>query len=183
MTWYHEGKKYKLLKDLPTFRAGDQFELRDDGCLYWVRGWRNPDEVKHWSKEVMAYHRKTLERFPNILKDWFEEVKPDTCYWFINDLNGNIVFVSYTERNFFEIAEARKKIGNHFRTAKEAEKAKQWLKALTRLQNAGFVLHFGDPIFDYQGDHHESLYGMAEFEVMNYEGVEKDLQLLFGGEE
>lgn len=179
MTWYHEGKKYKLLKDLPTFRADDQFELRDDGCLYWVRGWRNPDEVKHWSKEVMAYHRKTLERFPNILEDWFEEIKPDTCYWFINDLNGNLVFVSYTERDFFEIAEARKKIGNYFRTAKEAEKAKKKLEALTRLEEKGFrfVEHqIHGMTEDGEGD------GCVYFEF-DKPLDKKDLDLLFGGEE
>lgn len=70
-------KRYKLLKDLPTFDAGDIFELRGDGCLYWVRSEKKALEYPaHWRPEVMAYHYKTLERFPNILKDWFKEIKP-----------------------------------------------------------------------------------------------------------
>ena len=55
-------KRYKLKKDLPTFKAGDEFYLDSNNNLY-----------HNWS-EVMAYNHKTLEKFPNILKDWFEEI-------------------------------------------------------------------------------------------------------------
>ena len=57
-------KYYKLKKDLPTFKAGDLFVLKDDGNLWHSTGGRYVD--------VMAYAKKTLELFPNILKDWFE---------------------------------------------------------------------------------------------------------------
>lgn len=57
-------KYYKLKKDLPTFKAGDLFILQDDGNLWHSTGGRHVD--------VMAYAKKTLELFPNILKDWFE---------------------------------------------------------------------------------------------------------------
>lgn len=56
-------KYYKLKKDLPTFKAGDLFILNDTG-LWHSTGGRYVD--------VMAYAKKTLELFPNILKDWFE---------------------------------------------------------------------------------------------------------------
>ena len=57
-------KYYKLKKDLPTFKAGDLFVLKDDGNLWHSTGGRYVD--------VMAYAKKTLELFPDILKDWFE---------------------------------------------------------------------------------------------------------------
>ena len=58
-------KFYKLKKDLPTFKAGDLFCLADNGSLWHSTGNEHVD--------VMAYHRKTLELFPNILTEWFEE--------------------------------------------------------------------------------------------------------------
>lgn len=71
-------KTYRLKKDLPTFNAGDRFVLKDDGCLYLVDNedgrYAGMAARGHWKKPVMAYHRTTLERFPNVLKDWFKEV-------------------------------------------------------------------------------------------------------------
>lgn len=66
-------KRYRLIKDLPTFKAGDIFEIREDDCL-WFHNQKN-DEPHHYKEWIMAYHQKTLERFPNILTDWFEEEK------------------------------------------------------------------------------------------------------------
>lgn len=86
--------KYRLLKDLPTFAEGDIFELRD-GHLYWVK---QDDDSRHWKNKVMAYHRQTLERFPSILNDWFEEIHgPKTVwdleigdeYWFIDEFTAS----------------------------------------------------------------------------------------------
>ena len=59
-------KQYKLKRDLPTFKAGSEFivccgnliEVKPDGTL-----------------GVCAYSGATLKKFPNILTDWFEEVK------------------------------------------------------------------------------------------------------------
>lgn len=55
-------KQYKLKRDLPTFKAGDEFylDINNDLCLK--------------ESAIMAYNHKTLEKFPNILKDWFEEI-------------------------------------------------------------------------------------------------------------
>ena len=60
-------KQYKLKRDLPTFKAGSEFivccgnliEVKTDGTL-----------------GVCAYSGSTLKKFPNILTDWFEEIKP-----------------------------------------------------------------------------------------------------------
>ena len=128
-------KRYKLKKDLPTFRAGDLFELRDDGCLYWVRGWRNPDEIKHCDKEVIAYHKNTLKFFPNILTDWFEEIKEQTR-WKPEKLQkyhylGNDGFVYYdTWANGSPVDNGRFEIGNCLKTEEEAERVVEYLKAL-----------------------------------------------------
>lgn len=57
-------KYYKLLKDLPTFKAGDLFYINpDQGCLV------QKDTL------ILAYAKRTLEKFPNILTDWFEEIE------------------------------------------------------------------------------------------------------------
>lgn len=58
-------KRYKLKKDLPTFKAGDLFHKIRNGNLV------------HTSTGVLAYMHQTLEKFPNILKDWFEEIPED----------------------------------------------------------------------------------------------------------
>lgn len=72
-------RRFMLEKALPTFRVGDTFTLEEDGCLY-LDG--DAKEQGHWKRRVMAYHKNTLEHFPNILTDWFEEVKPASseCY-------------------------------------------------------------------------------------------------------
>ena len=57
-------KRYKLKRDLPTFRAGDIFYLSSMGNLI------------HESDGVVAYSWSTIDKFPNILTDWFEEIKP-----------------------------------------------------------------------------------------------------------
>lgn len=61
-------KYYKLLKDLPTFNKGDLFCRADVGGLWHCAGPKG-------YMDVMAYHQNTLEKFPNILEDWFEEIK------------------------------------------------------------------------------------------------------------
>lgn len=62
-------KRYRLKYELPTFKQGELFHTDENGNL-----WRNKGQQgNHWQDEVMAYHHKTIERFPNILTDWFEE--------------------------------------------------------------------------------------------------------------
>ena len=77
-----KNRYYELKKDLPTFKAGDLFILTDTG-LWHSTGGRHVD--------VMAYAKKTLELFPNILKDWFEPAPEpwrdhNTKEWFISYL-------------------------------------------------------------------------------------------------
>lgn len=77
-------KRYKLLKDLPTFKAGDEFYLDSNNSLR-LKG-----------SDIMAYNHKTLEKFPNILTDWFEEIleykrrRVRGCQYYYIDDCGNI---------------------------------------------------------------------------------------------
>lgn len=60
-------KKYVLKRDLPTFKAGDIFIISPDGSLWHSTGGEHVD--------IMAYHRRTLEEFPEMLTEWFTEIK------------------------------------------------------------------------------------------------------------
>ena len=62
-------KKYILKRDLPTFKAGDTFIIADGGSLFHATG------ISGEHVDVMAYHRNTLEAFPEILTEWFSEIK------------------------------------------------------------------------------------------------------------
>lgn len=64
--------RYRLIKDLPTFKAGQTFHTDEQGNL-WLDPYQGPSN--HWLAEVMAYHHKTIEHFPEILTDWFEEIE------------------------------------------------------------------------------------------------------------
>jgi hypothetical protein len=55
-------KYYRLTKDLPTFKKGQIFYLNEYGSLVCDEG------------NIIAYSWSTIDKFPNILKDWFEEV-------------------------------------------------------------------------------------------------------------
>ena len=61
-------KRYKLKKDLPTFKAGDEFYTDSNNNL------------RLSGPEIVAYSHITLGKFPNILKDWFEEI-PENKRW------------------------------------------------------------------------------------------------------
>lgn len=115
-------KKYKLLKDLPTFKAGDIFYLTESKNLF------------HESDSVMAYNWAEIDRFPNILTDWFEEVKEptrwkpeiDQKYYCMVD-SGPVVDDYW---NDVGIDHSRFEIGNCFKTEEEAKQVLEYLKAL-----------------------------------------------------
>lgn len=168
-------KRYRLLKDLPTFRAGDEFELRDDGCLYLAKdtsesGW-------HWKDDVMAYHKNTLARFP-VLEDWFEEIEGPKEYWYIDATvdaapdKTEIIDCEYDKK----IDDFNKSIGNYFETKEEAEQAVEKLKAWKRLKDNGFNISrwkFSSPDEP----------GKIIIEGRLVPGAVDDLDILFGGED
>lgn len=74
-------KRYKLLKDLPTFRAGQLAYVSSLGNL--MAGTPEEPEIADTGLNLMMYHRGTLEKFPNILTEWFEEIQEptDSIHW------------------------------------------------------------------------------------------------------
>ena len=115
-------KRYKLKRDLPTFNAGDVFYLSEVGNLI-----RESDNVP-------AYSWTTLDKFPNVLTDWFEEIKEsnrwepemDEEYYCL----GSDGSVSNDEWAGLSIDRNRFEIGNCFQTEEEAERVVEHLKAL-----------------------------------------------------
>lgn len=111
-------KRYKLLKDLPTFKAGDEFYLDSNNSLR-LKG-----------SDIMAYNHKTLEKFPNILTDWFEEIpeykrrraKIGDLYHFINDC-GDINY-GCDHNNLWD--NHRYNTGNYSLTKKELEVKREY---------------------------------------------------------
>ena len=115
-------KRYKLKRDLPTFKAGDIFYISDMGNLI-----RESDNVP-------AYSWSTLEKFPNILAEWFEEIKPTRWkpemshdYYYISG-DGHVYDNSWDDSRFVD--NDRFEIGNCFQTKEEAEQVVEYLKAL-----------------------------------------------------
>ena len=72
------SKKYKLVKELPTFNLGDRFLISNAGNLCLEK-----------EPSIVAYAASTLKKFPNILNDWFEEIpeEPKTVW----DLEGDML--------------------------------------------------------------------------------------------
>lgn len=126
-------KRYKLLKDLPTFKAGEEFFISKSGNL--IAG--TPSNPKQITVEtlygipkkidLMAYANETLEEFPNILTDWFEEINNSNEYYYATD-TGYVGYVkdrNEEPNNFLH----RLEVENTFDTKKEAEKYLEYLKA------------------------------------------------------
>lgn len=136
-------KRYRLKKDLPTFKTGDIFERDDDhGNLYY----RLRDEDGRLVKCVCAYTSYTLKEFPNIIKDWFEEIpeQPKTVWnlekgdrhYFI----GGDGYIDDAAWDGDEIDELHRSMGNVFLTREDAEKevARREAKVILERDTKGF---------------------------------------------
>lgn len=117
-------KYYKLVNDIPMFKKGDLFFIHpEEGCLL------QKDTLR------LAYHKETLEKNPEILKNWFEEVeesknkrwraKYGKKYWYLCDYG---IAVSNTECGN-DIEDFRYIVGNYSKTEKEAENYQEYLIA------------------------------------------------------
>lgn len=119
-------KRYKLKRDLPTFKAGDIFYLSGMGNLF------------HESEGVVAYSWSTIDKFPNILTDWFEEIKEPTRWkpeadhkYYFSDNDGS---VGYNRWDGDHIDRNRFDIGNCFKTKEEVKRVAEYLKALATVR-------------------------------------------------
>ena len=117
-------KYYKLVNDIPMFKKGDLFFIHpEEECLL------QKDTLR------LAYHKKTLEKNPEILKNWFEEVeesenkrwmaKENGEYCYIDDYMGASACEDWKDNadNF------RYSTGNYFKTKEEAKNYKEYLLA------------------------------------------------------
>ena len=74
-------KRYRLLKDLPTFKAGQLAYISKTGNL--IAGTPENQKTTETGLIIMIYHETTLKKFPEILTEWFEEIKEpvDSIHW------------------------------------------------------------------------------------------------------
>lgn len=111
-------KRYKLKKDLPTFKVGDEFYLD------------SANDLRFKGSDITVYNDKTLEKFPNILKDWFEEIpeykrwraEEDEAYYAMNR-SGFVYRVRDTRQPEDDY---RYKTGSYGRTAEELEAKREY---------------------------------------------------------
>lgn len=122
-------KRYKLKRDLPTFSLGDEFILKEGIGL---------QHVLEGCDGAIIYTEATIEKFPNILTDWFEEIKEPTRWkpeadqkYYFSDNDGSVGYNrwdgDHIDRNRFEI-------GNCFQTKEESKRVAEYLKALATVR-------------------------------------------------
>lgn len=141
-------KRYKLLKDLPTFKAGQLAYVSSLGNL--MAGTPEEPETADTGLNLMMYHRGTLEKFPNILTEWFEEIEEltDSIYWKpqLDDRYWSIDYwgnVDCTNWGNTTIDVWKLNSGNVYRTEEECEKARERRLAEVRLRRTStFKLDF-----------------------------------------
>lgn len=133
-------KRYKLLKDLPTFKAGQLAYISKQGNL--MAGMPENQKTTETCSIIMIYHETTLKKFPEILTEWFEEIQEepidsihwrpeiDDYFWCINT-DGEIIERRWRNNEFDKI---RYKLGRVYKTRQECEKAKERKLAKARLQ-------------------------------------------------
>lgn len=117
-------KRYKLKKNTPAFKAGTECYIEEAGNMVPCRG-----------ISYVIVHKDQLEENPNILTEWFEEIKesnrwkPDEeqKYYYVS--SSSIIFNDVWS-NSSSIDNGRFEIGNCFLTKEEAERATEYLKAL-----------------------------------------------------
>ena len=124
-------KRYKLKEDTPAFKAGTECYIEEAGNMVPCRG-----------ISYTIVHKDQLEKNPNILAEWFEEVNESTrwkpeinqeYYWL--DSCGSVYSDAWDDGS--TINNVRFEIGNCFESREEAEKAVERLKAWERLNDAG----------------------------------------------
>lgn len=120
-------KRYKLKKDTPAFKAGTECYIEEAGNMVPCRG-----------ISYTIVHKDQLEKNPNILTDWFEEIEEPTRwkplmkqnYYYVGN-SGYVHGATWTD-DYFD--SDRFKIGNGFQTKEEAERVVECLKALATVR-------------------------------------------------
>lgn len=132
-------KRYKLLKDLPTFKAGQLAYISKTGNL--IAGTPENQKTTETGLIIMIYHETTLKKFPNILTEWFEEIEEPTDsihykpkdgdeYFYISDYGS----VESGIWRGYHVDNERLALGFIYPTEEECEKAKERRLAKVRLR-------------------------------------------------
>lgn len=124
-----------------------------------------------FDNETIEYHS-----LAELNEEWEDYEEPKDIWWLDNE--GCVNHASGDVNDSFR---KNRKIGNYFLSREEAEKAVEKLKAWKRLKEKGFRFDGYDVAHNSNGD----LRGQLFYNAGDYciEDVEKDLDLLFGGEE
>ena len=116
-------KRYKLKKDTPAFKAGAECYIEEAGNMVPCHG-----------ISYTIVHKDQLEKSPNILTEWFEEIKestrwkPEMCQeYYCLGSNSSVIPDDWCD---LDIDRNRFETGNCFQTEEEAEKVVEYLKAL-----------------------------------------------------
>ena len=125
-------KRYKLKKDTPAFKAGTECYIEEAGNMVPCRG-----------ISYTIVHKDQLEKNPNILTDWFEEIneptrwkpKMDQEYYCLGS-NSSVIPDDWCD---LDIDRNRFETGNCFQTEEEAEKVVEYLKALATVRGDSTV--------------------------------------------
>ena len=116
-------KRYKLKRDIPAFKAGTECYIEEAGNMVPCRG-----------ISYTIVHKDQLEKNPNIMTDWFEEIKELTRWKPETDQKyytmGSDGSVTDDDWCGLSIDLNRFNIGNCFKTEEEAERVVEYLKAL-----------------------------------------------------
>lgn len=132
-------KRYKLLKDLPTFKSGQLAYISKTGNL--IAGTPENQKTTETGLIIMIYHETTLKKFPGILTEWFEEIKEPTDsihykpkdgeeYSYISDYGSVYSDIWRGEH----VDNERLALGFIYPTEEECEKAKERRLAEVRLR-------------------------------------------------
>lgn len=141
-------KRYKLKKDLPTFKAGQVCWLGLDGQLL-----TRTEE----GKIILVYNTIEMKKFPKILTEWFEEIPEETKT--VYDLSSGdecwAVFTSdfgYVPKKieFGKLAETLRQTGSLYLTREEAKQDIAWNMAreVLRRDTKGFKPDWTDDLQD-----------------------------------
>lgn len=132
-------KQYRLLKDLPTFKAGQLAYVSSLGNL--MAGTPEEPETADTGLNLMMYHKTTLDKFPEILTEWFEEIKEptDNIHWkpkigeeyWSHYSDGEIGCFTWSKDPWHT---SMYKVGRVYRTEEECEKARARELAEVRLR-------------------------------------------------
>lgn len=110
-------------------------------------------------------------------EEWEDATEEPKEYWYYNTMTNKV------STNYVDSPDAQedKEIGNYFETRKEAKEAVEKLKSWKRLKDKGFRFDGYDVAHKSNGD----LTGQIFYDGGDYsiDDVDKEMDLLFGGEE